>query len=63
MIDEVDDTDDDFSEVEFARMLPQPKPVFERPGEREVQQRGDIISSSSSSGVGDSEGVCPLVYF
>ena len=60
MIDETDDTDDNFNEVEFARIRSQPKPVFRRP--RNFQRREKTTSTSRPKAVGDSQGM-PLSAF
>ena len=64
MIDETDDADDDLSDLEFARIRSQPKPIFKRPSSLgNFQQREKTTSSSRSSEVGDSQGVPPQCIF
>ena len=62
-IDLTGDTDDNSSDLDFARIQSQSKPVFRRPPfSRKIQQHKKITSLSRSSEVGNSQDVPPSVF-
>ena len=63
MTDKTDDADDNSSDLDFARIRSQPKPILRLPRlSRKFQRHKKTRSLSRSSGVGNSPGVSPSAF-